>query len=961
MSYETQIRAVGKLTEMNVSLRASDARLEEVVVMGYGTIVKRKATAASARVDGDGIRNLVTPSIDRELAGRATGVQVTVAGGSVNTPARIRIRGVNSVSLSRDPLYVVDGVPVITGNNAAVTNSNALGDFNPDDIENIEVLKDGSATAIYGSRAANGVVLITTKKGKSGRTRVNYDVTMGFSGTAKRFDMLNAQQFVTIANEKLNNAGGANQAFMRADGASTDWQSEIFRNSAFVHSHTLSFSGGTEKTTFYTSLNYSDQDGTIRTNYNRRYGANLNFESEINKYMKFGNNLTIARQEDGDQQNGGNALSGAVPAALRALPNVVPYNASHPTGYNLLPGGNALARDANTRTIENNYVNIDFVLDKNKFYSDKYRIFMTPYLEISPFKWLKFRTQGSVDYQLIYDFLSYDPRHGDGFSSNGIVQNTFTQNDVLVWQNYFTANKSFGRHSIYAVVGSEIQRNRNKFVVAQGSNIADLFFQQSNIITNTFAVQSSGGGFSQSGFKSYFGRINYDYAGKYFIQFSLRRDATTALNPDYRWGNFPGVSAGWRVGQEKFWQKSIFSKIVNDMKIRGSYAVVGNVSGGYPYLTTYGAAPYASIGGIAINAVGTDNLKWETNKKYDIGVDLSINNSRITLTFDWFRNINDNLIFFVPTPNSLGVPGNGTFQNIGSSKNEGFEVAITDNIVQRKNFKWTMTANLSTINNKITKLYKGQEIPLAGGNNGQFNVLREGESINSLYGYEWAGVNAANGNPMWYKADGSLIQLNIADQNYYYALSKNDPNLGVQTTLSLADRKILGTTTPTWFGAFTNSFEYKNWGLDVMFRYSGGNWVYNLTRQESLLSQGFTNNGTEILDRWTKPGQWTNVPKLWYGRDNSINLNGRANSRFVEKGDYLRLQNISLSYTFNSKFLEEKTKNLIHSCRFFVQGQNLWTWSKYKGLDPDNINELGIDNNTSPTIRTFSMGFNFGL
>ena len=961
VNFESQTKAIGNLTAISVSLKTRDASMDEVVVVGYGTQVRRKATGSSSKIETQNFKDLLTSSVDRQLAGRATGVQVTVAGGSINTPARIRIRGVNSVSLGRDPLYIVDGVPVITGNNAAVTNSNSLGDFNPNDIENIEVLKDGSATAIYGSRAANGVVMITTKKGKSGRTRINYDVSLGFNSVAKRFDLLNAQEFVTIANEKLNNAGGVNQAFMRPDNASTDWQSQIFVKNAFVQNHTLSFSGGSDKTTFYTSLNYSQQDGTIRTNFNRRYGATLNFESEINKYVKFGNSLTVSRQEDGDQQNGGNALSGAIAAAIRDLPNVVPYSSTHATGYNLLPGGNALGRDANTRTIENNYVNIAFVLDKNKFLSDKYRILMKPYLEISPLKWLKFRSQASVDYQLIYDFLSYDPRHGDGFSSVGVVQNTFTQNDLLAWQNYINITKSFGRHNVYVTVGNEMQRNRNKFIVAQGTNIADLYFQQSNIIGNTYAIQSSGGGYSQSGFHSYFGRVNYDYDGKYFVQFSIRRDATSALSPETRIGNFPGASIGWRLGQEKFWQKSIFSKIVNDIKLRASFAVVGNVAGGFPYLTTYAAAPYASTGGIALNAVGNPNLKWETNKKYDVGADFSLFNNRITVIADWFRNINDDLIFFVPTPNSYGLPGNGTFQNIGSSKNEGFEIGVNTMVAQCKDFKWSMYANFTSINNKITKLYKGQEIPLAGGNNGTFNVLREGEPINSLYGYAYAGVNAANGNPMWYKADGSMVQLNIADQNYYYALSKNDPNLGLQTTLSTSDRKVMGPTTPTWFGSFTNTFEYKNFVLDIMFRYSGGNMVYNLTRQESLLSQGFTNNGREILDRWTKPGQVTTVPKVWYGRDNSINLNGRANSRFVEKGDYLRLQNLSLSYTFNNKFLDDRTKGLIKSCRFFVQGQNLYTWTKYKGIDPDNINELGIDNNVSPTIRSISFGFNFGL
>lgn len=967
VNFESQTKSVGRLLAINVSLKPADARLEEVIVVGYGTQQKKKATGSSSNIKVEGFKNLVTPSIDKQLAGRAPGVQVTVASGLVNAPARIRIRGVNSVSLGRDPLYIVDGVPIITGNNAVVTNSNALGDINPNDIENIEVLKDGSATAIYGSRAANGVILITTRRGRSGKTRINYDVSMGFNNTFKRFDLLNAQEFVTIANEKLVNAGGVNQAFMRPDNASTDWQSVVFEKNAFVQNHTLSFSGGSEKTTFYTSVNYSNQEGTVKTNFNRRYGVRFNFDTEINKYIKFGNSLTIARQEDGDQQNGGNALSGAVTASLRALPNVVPYSTTHPTGYNILPGGNALARDANTRTIESNYVNIAFVLDKNKIRSDKYRILTTPYLEISPAKWLKFRTQASADFQLIYDFLSYDPRHGDGFAINGIIQNTYTQNEILVWQNYLNITKNFGRHNFYLTAGNEIQRNRSKFVQAQGTNIADLFFLQENVIGNTFAIQAvPGGNFVESGFNSYFGRFNYDYDGKYFLQFSIRRDGISSLSPNDRWGNFPGASVGWRLGQEKFWQNSSIKKLFNDVKIRASYAVVGNIAGsniagGYPYLTTYGAAPYASTGGIAINNVGTPGLKWETNKKYDVGVDLAMNNGKITVIADWFRNINDNLVFFVPTPASYGVPGNGTYQNVGSSSNEGIELGVNIAMIRKADFRWNMSANFTSITNKITKLNNKQDILVAGPNNGTFNVLREGEAINALYGHVWAGVNSGNGNPMWYKADGSLVQLNIANQNYYYALSKDDPNLGTLTTLSTADRKTFGVTTPTWFGAFTNNFEYKNFMLDVMFRYSGGNTVYNLTRQESLLNQGFTNNGREILQRWTTPGQVTNVPKVWYGRDNSVNLNGRANSRFAEKGDYLRLQNVVLSYTFSDKQLEERTKGLIKTCRVFVQGQNLWTWTKYTGIDPDSITELGIDNGTSPTIRTISFGLNVGL
>jgi hypothetical protein len=321
-------------------------------------------------------------------------------------------------------------------------------------------------------------------------------------------------------------------------------------------------------------------------------------------------------------------------------------------------------------------------------------------------------------------------------------------------------------------------------------------------------------------------------------------------------------------------------------------------------------------------------------------------------------------VFQVPQAPSLGIPGNVISKNIGDMENKGIEITVGADVIKKENFTWNVDVNFTNVQNKVKSLAPGlTEQTIAGPNNGTFNILRGGFPVNGLYGYNWAGVNAANGNPMWYKADGSMVQWNnaLTGTGFYYALSKNDPNLGAATTLAITDRNIQGNAIPTWFGGFTNTFTYKRVSAEIFFRYSGGNKVYNLTRQEALLSQGFVNNSREILTRWTKPGQVTDVPKLWYGRDNQLNLNSNMNTRFMEDGKFLKLQNVILAYRLDDKQLEKMTKGYVKSARFFVQGQNLYLWTKYKGIDPENISELGIDNNTVPQIRTITFGLNMGF
>ena len=964
VNFEPQTKSLGNQSVINISLRSKDSKLEEVVVVGYGTQQKVKVTGAIGKVGGDKVANLATTSFDKQLAGRISGVQVIAGSGLVSAAPTIRIRGVNSISQSRDPLIVLDGIVTFAGGASGVANTNVLADINPADIESFEVLKDGAAAAIYGSRAANGVIMITTKKGKSGKLNVNYDMYMGFSNAFRIPKLLNATDFITISNEKLRNANLTNGAFADAANTNTNWLDNVFNKNPYVQSHTLSAGGGTDKATFYMSINYLSQDGIVRTNYNRRYNFRANMEMKPNKYFKFGNNITLSRTEDNDQNNGGNALSGAMAGAMRALPNVPVYSSTHPTGYNITADNAALGSGANTRVIENNYTNIAYVLDKNKFSNQRTRVIDNFYFELTPVKGVTLRSQASVDYITATDFQSLDKVHGDGRGASGSILNQNIQSTMLTWQNYATINKNYKRHSATLLAGVEMQRLNSQNFSGQGTTISDPFFQSNNLISNTYVNQFSGGFYGKRGYQSFFGRLNYDFDSRYFFQFSLRRDGLSSLPKDNQYGNFFGGSLGWRISQEKFWSKTGLNKFIDDLKLRASYAEVGNeLSARFPFLSTYGAGPYGGASGLAANRIGNPALHWETNKKINYGFDMTFGRNRFNLSVDVFKNKNDEQVLDELQPPSFGIPGGIITKNIGTMENKGVEIELGAQIVNKKEFSWRLDVNFTSSSNKVLTLTSGQkEQQLSGPNNGTFNILRINNPINAFYGYKYAGVNSANGNPMWYKEDGSMVQYNNvpgAAAGYYYALSKNDPNLGVATTLG--NRYIVGSPLPKWYGGFTNTFNYRNFSMEVFFRYSGGNYVYNLTRQEVWNSQGFVNNGTELLDRWTKPGQVTDVPKLYYGRDNLTNLNGQLNERFLEKGDFLRLQNLVFSYSFDSKRLEEVSKGVVKTMRWYVQGQNLFVWTKYKGIDPENRSELGIDNASVPQLRTFTFGVNVGF
>lgn len=952
VGFITQTVAADGKEALLVKLAPENNKLNEVVVVGYGTQRSTSLTGSIAKVDVGGIAKLSTTSVDQQMAGRAAGVQVTVNSGSTNATPRIRIRGLNSINNGSDPLIVVDGVPVNTGDMGGYTATNALADINPNDITSMEVLKDGAATAIYGSRAANGVLLITTRHGVKGNTKVNYDTYVAVANPVKKAKLLNATEFVTITNEKYANSGEVSPAAMDANNTNTDWQSLVYNKNAFSHSHNIGISGANDKTNFFFSANYLDQQGAIQRNTTSRYGIRANVDHQVNKFIKIGTNTSLTRLKNIGVNNS-SGLSSVIINSLIALPNVSPYDATSTIGgYNVAGDGKSLGAGANEITIDDAYPNILFSLNNDQYNIEKYRILSNAYIELNLLPGLKFRSQGSVDLEQATDFYSLDARHGDGYSYNGLVKNTSFSRTVYNLQNYFTYNKRAGDHNFTFTAGNEIQKNVAKSAMAGGSDFSNYFFQTKNLISGSYTTQLSGGSYTEGSFMSYFGRLNYDFAGKYLLGLTLRRDGLSSLAQPNRYGVFPGVSAGWRVSEEGFWKQTAIDRIASSFKIRGSYGKVGNTLSGFPYLSTYGGVTYGSENGLALTNVGNSSLTWETSKKLDAGFDAGFLNNRITLTFDWFRNDIDNLVMNVTYPNSYGVPDNSVARNIGAMVNDGFEISLGADVVKKKNFNWNVNANFTRVKNKVTRLYNGQAL-----NNTSYRIA-EGLPLYAMIGYRYAGVNETNGNPLYYKGDGRLIQGDIASQKYYFASSKQDVALTDATTLTDADKAVLGNPTPTWYGGVTNTFTYGNFSVEAFVRFSGGNSIDN-SLSRTLLNQKFKNNGTEILNRWTPTHTQTDVPKLWYGRESFINLS--PSSRWIEKGDYLRLQNLTFSYNLPKEVLAKMAKGYLSSFRVYVQGQNLLTATGFKGLDPDLISETGTSGTSIPVIRSFSVGLNVGF
>ena len=957
IGFKTQEIAIEGKTKIDVVLEQDVFKVDEVIVVGYGVQKKREVTGSISTVPGAALSNLAAPSFDASLAGRSSGVQVTTQSGILGLAPRLRIRGVGSISSGTYPLVVVDGVPIFTGDQGGDANTNALGDINPADIESMEILKDGSGTAIYGSRAANGVVLITTKRGSGGKFHVNYNDYFGIAAPVKLFDLLGAADFVTISNEKRSNRAQPNWA--SNDGAAypgkvfdTDWQRAVLKSNAKQQDHNLSFSGSTDKSTYYFSLGYTTQEGVTIPNKMQRYSIRGNADQKVKKWLTLGTSIAITKNDYYGLNTGTNSLSGNIFSAIRQLPNTPIYNPADPTGYNLEPDANLVGKWNNATTIGDNLPNIVYTLKNNVQASKVFHTIADAYAQFFILPSLNFKTQLGIDNSMTEGFQYWNPLHGDGKSSLGLVNNDFRNQMRWNLQNILSFSKTFADfHNVDIVLVNEFQSQRVNNFYGQGTNLSNEFFRY-NLISGTFGTQYSGGGLSENGFTSYAGRVNYNFKGKYFLQGSLRYDGISSLPSANRYGLFPGASVGWTVSKEEF--MSSVNNVLSDLKLRASYAKVGNVDiGSYPYLGLYSSAKYSDYNGIAFGQAGNDQLKWETSTKYDAGFDALLFDGRYKLTFDYYMNNQDGLILAAPTPPSLGIPGNSINKNIGSMKNWGYELSAEAYIIRNADFTWSVDGNLTLAGNKVTALYGNLDMIY------NYNIIRVGQSYNAIYGYEYVGVNTANGNPLYRKADGQVVQANIPTSTYVNYNPADKANVSVAAgQLGNADKKILGSSLPTYFGAIDTKASFKGFDLAVMFRFSGGNMVMNRTRMD-LLNQNFTNNSTEILGRWksaTQPGDGI-TPILWAAGSTFVNLTDQASTRWVEKGNFFKLSTITLGYNLPKELLRRVN---IESLRIFAQAQDIFMVTKYKGIDPE-MESGGVDYNGTPRQRVITFGINLGL
>ncbi|WP_400262496.1 SusC/RagA family TonB-linked outer membrane protein [Sphingobacterium sp. SG20118] len=942
----------------NVSLDGSTSALDEVIVTGYGTQRKREITGSITSIKGESLQDVPVPSLDKALQGQAAGVQVSTTSGVLGQAAKIRIRGTNSISSSSSPLYVIDGIPFLSSDNGAVMANNPLADINPNDIANLEVLKDGAATAIYGSRAANGVILITTKRGKVGTPVVTYDGWVGVSSPSKYLDLLDANQFIEITNEKLTNSNRPIAAFETKDPTSgevynKDWQKEIFRT-ALQHNHALSFSGATDKTNYYFSGGYTNMQGIADANSLQKFSLRAKAEQKVfNDKVTIGFNSAVSNQTNYGFNSSEAGLSSNVAAAIFAFPNVPAKWADG--SYNLSSDLKSLGQGSNLLPIYGNYTNQRYVLDKNIYKSSILSFNGNGFINVDIFKGLSFRSQIGVTTQNGEDFLYWDAGHGDGQSVNGRVYQYSLPRNLYNWQNLLNYSADWTDNSLSIVVGSEYQKSKTRYFFAHGFDLSSNYFAENeNIISGSLGNQLLGGAASERAFNSIFGKVNYAFKEKYLLSASIRHDKLSDLPFGEQGALLPGVSAGWDVAKENFFN----SDLISQFKVRGGYAKVGNTEIGlYPYAGLYSATQYGAENGIYFSQAANEKLKFETSFKWNFGVDLAFMQDRFFFTADYFVNDINNMILAVPTPPSLGIPDNRISQNIGLMSNRGVEASLSGLLLNKGDFSWSTNLNATYVSNNVETL-AGRPIPY------NYHRVEVGHAIGSFYGYEFAGVNSQNGNSLFNKGNGDIVQNIGGTSNYAFYDVENPTDVSRRENAALgeSDKKWLGQGNPKWFGGFNNTFKYKDFDLTVNFSFSAGFKIYNKTRQELLNNTNFANAGTELLDRWTTPGQQTDVPKLYYGVDNALNLNGSLNSRFLENGSYLRAQRIGMGYNFsNANFLK---RILVTKLRVFATVDNAFVLTGYKGLDPDLANsstsnaQPALDFRSNPIPRTFTFGVN---
>lgn len=898
-------KAISNHEVMDVIMSQDVTQLSEVVVIGYGTGEKRFLTESVGVVKADAIKDIPIPSVDGILQGQTAGVQVLQNSGTPGGGMSVRIRGTTSISGSGQPLYVIDGVPVITGDYAQVgyegQGINALSDLNPSEIESFSVLKDAAAAAIYGARASNGVVLITTKRGKKGNSVINFNMYRGVQQVWNTLDMLNAREWMEYRND-LQDAPVFSDDDMNNITIDTDWQDVIFRT-ADISNYELSASGGNEKTRFFISGGYFNQDGIIIGSRFQRINGRVNLDHQINDKLNIGTSIGLTYSKTNRIESDA-TLHGP-------LPNGISTPAIYPV-YNADGTYNQDGPYSNPVSIANEATNENFT----------YRTIANIFGDYQVIKGLTVSTKWALDfYNLREHAFEYNTVQGQKY--NGLGFETYTNALNLVSNNFIKYETSFDQHALDFLFGYSFEKNQVRDIYIRGQDFAseDLEYLSS---ASTFVDPYASA--SDKGLRSFFAKVNYNFSDKYLIGLSARSDASSNFGENNKTGFFPSISGAWRMSEESF-LKDVST--ISELKLRASYGVLGNDNiPAFQYAELYGTGSYSGKPALFPNNMPNPDLKWESTNQLDIGVDAGFFEDQLTVTLDFYVKKTKDLLLSRPLPLSSGF--SSIVENIGEMENKGVELTIGGqyNIGP---VQWTPQLNLSANRNKVLKLYNDQPIDDLGRGG---NSVRVGQPIGIFYSFQSLGVDPSTGDIVF--------------------LDKDDDG-----EITTNDRTIVGNPHPDFIGGFTNGFVYKGFDLNIFFQFSYGNDVFNGSRLFLESLQGGDNQTTDVKRRWQQPGDITDIPRATL--EPVAEENKRVSSRFIEDGSYLRLKNLTFGYTLPQELVN---KAHLSSFRIYLSAQNLFTITPYSGLDPEvnysgnSTQVIGTDFFTFPQARAFTLGVN---
>lgn len=935
VGYKEQEEILNNRKSVDVTLTQETRTIQsvEVVAVGYGTMERATLASSVSSIGADQIENEVLPSIPQAIQGKAGGVQVTQKSGSPGGGLNIRVRGTTSINASSDPLYVIDGIPVNSTTNftggstfdfgGGTQGINVLSSLNPSDVQSVEILKDAASSSIYGSRAANGVVLITTKKGDAGTSQFHFNMYEGFSEmpSERKYELMNTEQYqdymrdyYAILNEGNPDATIPEQILSNSN-VNTDWQDAIFRK-ASTRSYELAASGGSDKTQYYTSLGYMRQGGIMENSDFNRISARINLNHQHSDKLNFATAINITRAEN-DRVQEENSREGATKNGIFAPPNLTVYDEY----------GNYVYDQVST-TRENPVAILDLPVNN----AQTWRLLGTASAEYKFIPSLALKTSLGIDVSFIDETFFMPPEGLRSFASQGGVgARRNTRDQLWINETTLTYDKTFGDHHINALAGGSVQESRLEYVHAQRTNFpsSDIpYISAGGVITGGTSLPE------EWAIASGFARVSYDFKKKYIVTANVRSDGSSRFGPENRWATFPSFAAAWRISEEEF-MKDL--PAVSNLKLRGSWGITGNQNiGNYASYSLYSSGNnYLGSAGFIPTVLGDENLKWETTNQTDVGIDFGLFDDRISILADYYYKKTSDLLIAVPVLSSSGYVSQ--FTNSGTIENKGFEFELTtQNFVGE--FKWSTSLNMTFNRNKVLSLPNGTRIL---GGVGELNIAQEGLPLGSFYGWKMIGVNPETGMIDYEDVDGQPT-------------SPSDPN----------DRQVIGDPNPDFFGGITNTFQYKNFDLSIMGQFSYGNDVFNYNLATGLGGSNISSNGlVDWVDRWREPGDITDVP-----RPTPSNFDNSAISdRFVEDGSFFRLRNITFGYSL-PKDLTDRMK--VSKLRVYATVQNAFVFTSYSGYDPEvgsshggaNTGLIyGYDYGSYPQPRIFTAGINLSF